>query len=93
MGDTLSGSWATLAVLCEKGNPRTRSAGRSYCIWKFDCFNETVTSTFLFGFSLCKALDFLHLRYCFYIYIHIYVVLLVETKFLKSNGESCFTHS
>ena len=49
MGDTLSGCWATVGVLTEKGNPRTSSAGKNYCIWKVGCLDEDTVSVFLFG--------------------------------------------
>lgn len=48
-GDTLSGCWATIGVLIEKGNPRTSSTGKPYAIWKFGCLNEKTASLFLFG--------------------------------------------
>lgn len=49
MGDTLSGCWATVGVLTEKGNPKTSSAGKNYCIWKIGCLDEDTVSVFLFG--------------------------------------------
>ncbi|KDP29654.1 hypothetical protein JCGZ_18816 [Jatropha curcas] len=49
VGDTLSGCWATIGVLTEKGNPRTSSVGKSYCIWKIGCLDENTISLFLFG--------------------------------------------
>nr|CAN73626.1 hypothetical protein VITISV_026638 [Vitis vinifera] len=49
VGDTLSGCWATVGVLTEKGNPKTSSAGKNYCIWKIGCLDEDTVSVFLFG--------------------------------------------
>ncbi|KAF2302062.1 hypothetical protein GH714_032230 [Hevea brasiliensis] len=49
VGDTFSGCWATVGVLTEKGNPRTSSVGKSYCIWKIGCLDENTISLFLFG--------------------------------------------
>ena len=49
MGDTLSGCWATVGVLTEKGNRRTSSNGKDYCIWKLGCLDEKTISVFLFG--------------------------------------------
>ncbi|XP_060961686.1 uncharacterized protein LOC133031924 isoform X2 [Cannabis sativa] len=54
IGDTLSGCWATVGVLTEKGNPRTSSTGKSYCIWKIGCLDETTVSLFLFGDAYIK---------------------------------------
>lgn len=49
MGDTLSGCWATVAVLTEKRSSRTSSTGKNYCIWKIGSLNEDAISLFLFG--------------------------------------------
>ncbi|KAL5561197.1 hypothetical protein UlMin_030944 [Ulmus minor] len=49
VGDTLSGCWATVGVLTENGSPKTSSTGKSYCIWKIACLDETTISLFLFG--------------------------------------------
>ncbi|KAF3549627.1 hypothetical protein DY000_02002824 [Brassica cretica] len=50
MGDKLSGCWATMGVLTEKGHPRTSSIGQPYCIWKICSLNDNSTvSLFLFG--------------------------------------------
>ncbi|KAE8008753.1 hypothetical protein FH972_005236 [Carpinus fangiana] len=49
VGDTLSGCWATVGVLTEKGAPKTSSTGKNYCIWKVGCLNENTVSLFLFG--------------------------------------------
>ncbi|XP_030523328.1 protein MCM10 homolog isoform X2 [Rhodamnia argentea] len=49
VGDTLSGCWATVAVLTEVGSPRTSSAGKNYCIWKIGSLSEDAISLFLFG--------------------------------------------
>ncbi|XP_044490364.1 protein MCM10 homolog isoform X2 [Mangifera indica] len=48
-GDTLSGCWATVGVLIERGNPKTSSIGKNYCIWKIGCLDENAISIFLFG--------------------------------------------
>ncbi|KAI3499323.1 hypothetical protein L1887_35118 [Cichorium endivia] len=48
-GDTLSGCWATVGVLCEKGEIRTSSTGKPYSIWTFGCLDEKTVSVFLFG--------------------------------------------
>lgn len=49
VGETLSGCWATVGVLTEKGNKRTSSTGKSYSICKFGCLDEDTVSVFLFG--------------------------------------------
>ncbi|CAA7028334.1 unnamed protein product [Microthlaspi erraticum] len=49
MGDKLSGCWATVGVLTEKGQPRTSSIGQPYAIWKIGCLNDNTVSLFLFG--------------------------------------------
>ncbi|CAI0557696.1 unnamed protein product, partial [Linum tenue] len=49
VGDSISGCWATVGVLTEKGQPRTSSAGKSYSIWKLSCLDESSVSVFLFG--------------------------------------------
>ncbi|KAI5647832.1 hypothetical protein M9H77_33837 [Catharanthus roseus] len=48
-GDTLSGCWATIGVLTERGNQRTSSTGKAFAIWKMGCLNEKTVSVFLFG--------------------------------------------
>ncbi|KAJ0964204.1 hypothetical protein J5N97_029326 [Dioscorea zingiberensis] len=48
-GDTLSGSWATIGILTEKGTPKLSSAGKNYCVWKIGCLDELNVSVFLFG--------------------------------------------
>ncbi|XP_074275669.1 uncharacterized protein LOC141599533 [Silene latifolia] len=48
-GDTLSGCWATIGVLTEKGSPKMSSTGKSYCIWKIGCLDGESISVFLFG--------------------------------------------
>ncbi|KAG2703151.1 hypothetical protein I3843_06G116300 [Carya illinoinensis] len=40
VGDTLSGCWATVGVLTEKGTPKTSSTGKNYCIWQVGCLDE-----------------------------------------------------
>ncbi|XP_050366041.1 uncharacterized protein LOC126784609 [Argentina anserina] len=49
VGETLSGCWATVGVLTEKGTKRTSSTGKSYSIYKFGCLDEDTVSVFLFG--------------------------------------------
>ncbi|XP_054778824.1 uncharacterized protein LOC129286797 [Prosopis cineraria] len=49
IGDTISGCWATVGVLTEKGSPKTSSTGKSFCIWKIGCLDESNISLFLFG--------------------------------------------
>ncbi|KAG7567112.1 Zinc finger Mcm10/DnaG-type [Arabidopsis thaliana x Arabidopsis arenosa] len=49
MGDKLSGCWATMGVLTEKGQPKTSSIGQPYGIWKIGSLNENTVSLFLFG--------------------------------------------
>ncbi|KAI7732088.1 hypothetical protein M8C21_029565 [Ambrosia artemisiifolia] len=48
-GDTLSGCWATVGVLCSTGEKRISSTGKPYTIWEIGCLNEKVISVFLFG--------------------------------------------
>lgn len=54
MGDTLSGCWATVGVLTEKGEQRMSSAGKPYCIWKVGSLDEDTVSVFLFGTAYQK---------------------------------------
>ncbi|XP_061993610.1 uncharacterized protein LOC133711518 [Rosa rugosa] len=49
VGETLSGCWATVGVLIEKGTKRASSTGKSYSIYKFECLEEDTVSVFLFG--------------------------------------------
>ncbi|KAK2972735.1 hypothetical protein RJ640_029192, partial [Escallonia rubra] len=49
VGDTLSGCWATVGVLAEKGAPKTSSTGKPFCIWKIGCLDENTIAVFLFG--------------------------------------------
>ncbi|CAN1192506.1 Protein MCM10 homolog [Linum perenne] len=48
-GDSISGCWATVGVLTEKGQPKTSSAGKAYSIWNFSSLDETTVPVFLFG--------------------------------------------
>ncbi|KAL8234403.1 hypothetical protein R6Q59_020503 [Mikania micrantha] len=48
-GDTLSGCWATVGVLCDKRGKKTSSTGKPYTIWEINCLNEKTISLFLFG--------------------------------------------
>ncbi|XP_077246255.1 minichromosome maintenance 10 [Tasmannia lanceolata] len=54
VGDTISGCWATVGVLTEKGNPKVSSTGKNFCIWKIGCLNESDVSVFLFGDAYTK---------------------------------------
>ncbi|CAN0878844.1 Protein MCM10 homolog [Linum grandiflorum] len=49
IGDSISGCWATVGVLTEKGEPRTSSIGKTFSIWNFSCLDETTVPVFLFG--------------------------------------------
>lgn len=53
-GDTISGCWATVGVLTEKGNPKLSSAGKNFCVWKVGSLDESVVSVFLFGDAFTK---------------------------------------
>ncbi|KAI3446258.1 hypothetical protein Pfo_002923 [Paulownia fortunei] len=57
MGDTLSGCWATIGVLTEKGIPRTSSIGKTFTIWKMGCLDENPISLFLFGDAYQKSCE------------------------------------
>ena len=48
-GDTISGHWATVGVLIEKGTSKLTSSGKNFCVWKMGSLSETVLSVFLFG--------------------------------------------
>ncbi|XP_010531537.1 PREDICTED: protein MCM10 homolog isoform X2 [Tarenaya hassleriana] len=54
VGDRLSGCWATIGVLTEKGLPKTSSIGQPYCVWKLSCLNVEPVSLFLFGDAYLK---------------------------------------
>ncbi|XP_010428994.1 PREDICTED: protein MCM10 homolog [Camelina sativa] len=49
MGDKLSGCWATIGVLTEKGQPKKSSIGQPYGIWKIGSLTDNTVSLFLFG--------------------------------------------
>jgi minichromosome maintenance protein 10 len=49
MGDKISGSWATIGVLAEKGMPKVCSTGKSFSVWKIASLDTTTVSLFLFG--------------------------------------------
>ncbi|XP_068646248.1 uncharacterized protein [Aristolochia californica] len=49
LGDTISGCWATVGVLMEKGASKTSSTGKNFSIWKMGCLKELNVSVFLFG--------------------------------------------
>ncbi|RDX74764.1 Protein MCM10-like protein, partial [Mucuna pruriens] len=57
IGDTFSGSWATVGVLTEKGSQKTSSSGKSFCIWKIGCLDENTVSLFLFGDAYQKNMQ------------------------------------
>lgn len=57
IGDTLSGCWATIGVLTDKGQPRTSSAGKTFAIWRMGCLDEKTISVFLFGDAYQKNCD------------------------------------
>ncbi|OAE19613.1 hypothetical protein AXG93_3756s1190 [Marchantia polymorpha subsp. ruderalis] len=44
-----SGSWATIAILVDKGPPRQSSTGKNFVIWKLGTLDSNVISLFLFG--------------------------------------------
>ncbi|KAG6543556.1 hypothetical protein Mapa_015050 [Marchantia paleacea] len=44
-----TGSWATVAILVEKGPPRQSSTGKNFVIWKLGTLDSNVISVFLFG--------------------------------------------
>ncbi|KAI3960599.1 hypothetical protein MKX01_003773 [Papaver californicum] len=44
VGDTITGSWATIGVLSEKGAPKMSSTGKHYCIWKGSGFSLSIFS-------------------------------------------------
>ncbi|KVH96525.1 protein MCM10 homolog [Cynara cardunculus var. scolymus] len=48
-GEILSGCWATVGVLYEKGGMKTSSTGKPYSIWQIGCLDEKPVSLFLFG--------------------------------------------
>ncbi|KAJ4966162.1 hypothetical protein NE237_018011 [Protea cynaroides] len=54
VGDKLSGCWATVGVLAEKGERRVSSTGKSFCIWRIGCLDENTTPVFLFGDAYTK---------------------------------------
>ncbi|XP_057769252.1 uncharacterized protein LOC130989310 [Salvia miltiorrhiza] len=56
-GDTLSGCWATIGVLVEKGAPRMSSIGKTFAIWKVGCLGDETVSLFLFGDAYQKSCD------------------------------------
>ncbi|XP_058090845.1 uncharacterized protein LOC131237193 [Magnolia sinica] len=54
MGDTVSGCWATVGVLTEKGLPKKSSNSKTFCVWKMGCLDELAVSVFLFGDAYTK---------------------------------------
>jgi minichromosome maintenance protein 10 len=49
MGDNITGCWATVGVLTEKGNPKLSSTGKNFALWKLGSLDEITISLFLFG--------------------------------------------
>lgn len=49
MGDNITGCWATVGVLTEKGNPKLSSTGKNFAVWKLGSLDEITISLFLFG--------------------------------------------
>ncbi|KAG9442712.1 hypothetical protein H6P81_018566 [Aristolochia fimbriata] len=49
LGDSISGCWATVGILTEKGVTKTSSNGKNFSIWKMSCLKESNVSVFLFG--------------------------------------------
>ncbi|KAL1554444.1 protein MCM10 isoform X2 [Salvia divinorum] len=56
-GDILSGCWATIGVLAEKGAPRMSSIGKTFAIWKIGCLGDETVSLFLFGDAYQKSCE------------------------------------
>ncbi|KAL3678907.1 hypothetical protein R1sor_021863 [Riccia sorocarpa] len=44
-----AGSWATIAILVDKGQPRQSAAGKNFVIWKLGTLDSSAISLFLFG--------------------------------------------
>ncbi|XP_047323425.1 protein MCM10 homolog [Impatiens glandulifera] len=57
IGDALSGCWATVGVLTEKGIPKMSTTGKNYCTWKICCLNAKSVSLFLFGVAYQKSVN------------------------------------
>ncbi|KAJ7567956.1 hypothetical protein O6H91_01G013600 [Diphasiastrum complanatum] len=49
IGDNVSGAWATVGVVAEKGNPRLSTNGKNFVVWKLTVLDGTLISVFLFG--------------------------------------------
>ena len=49
MVTNFKGSWATVGVLIEKGQPKVSAAGKNFSIWKLASLDGAVISIFLFG--------------------------------------------
>ncbi|XP_042479385.1 protein MCM10 homolog isoform X2 [Macadamia integrifolia] len=54
VSDNLSGCWATVGVLVEKGDRRVSSTGKNFCIWRIGCLDENTIPVFLFGDAYTK---------------------------------------
>ncbi|KAL6517436.1 hypothetical protein OROMI_033137 [Orobanche minor] len=57
MGDTLSGCWATIGILIEKGTPKTSSIGQTFTWWKIGCLDDYNITLFLFGDAYKKTCE------------------------------------
>ncbi|KAJ4803917.1 MCM10 minichromosome maintenance deficient 10 [Rhynchospora pubera] len=51
VGDSISGCWATIGIILEKGTPRVSSSGKSYSICKIGSLDGSEVSVFLFDDS------------------------------------------
>jgi minichromosome maintenance protein 10 len=51
MRTNLQGSWATVGVLTEKGQPKLSAAGKNFMVWKLSSLDGALVSVFLFGGS------------------------------------------
>lgn len=49
IGENISGCWATVGVLSEKGMPKVSSNGKNFAIWKLATLDTNTVSLFLFG--------------------------------------------
>lgn len=49
MVTNFKGSWATVGVLIEKGQPKVSAAGKKFSIWKLASLDGAAISIFLFG--------------------------------------------
>ncbi|KAI4380385.1 hypothetical protein MLD38_006582 [Melastoma candidum] len=49
VGDSFTGCWATIALLTDRGLPKTSSSGKTYCVWRIGSLCGDDVSLFLFG--------------------------------------------